>query len=359
MPRQRMSFKLEIPARLEGMTFIYALTDPISGEVRYVGKSDTPKLRLMGHLYGRERDANTYKARWIRKLQSAGLTPGLVILEQVPQTEWQFFEMGWILKFRQSGAKLTNTTDGGEGTNGVVWSEESRKKLSDAQKLIFVCAGEKARQRVDAMRRRKPDASKRFLTSEHVGVSKVGEFRYRAFMPVNGKRIHLGYFRTLEGAIEARKTAEVNNQSTSITQSHGVRTPRTGREGMQGVTKHKNRWIAYFNIAGKQTTLGSFTTFEEALSVRRNAENGNIVIHPRKVNPPRLKPEPRLDRFGVPVSTKNTSGVKGVSYMPARNRWQAYIQVLGKTIPLGKFTNFEDAVAARKAAEEKHYAVIT
>lgn len=51
----------------------------------------------------------------------------------------------------------------------------------------------------------------------------------------------------------------------------------------------------------------------------------------------------------------NTSGCVGVGWMKQRNRWGARIQVNGKTRYVGFFKNFDDAVLARKTAEEKYY----
>lgn len=55
------------------------------------------------------------------------------------------------------------------------------------------------------------------------------------------------------------------------------------------------------------------------------------------------------------MHTRNTSGHKGVSYKKRLNKWEVLIQVNKKTIYLGVYENIEDAVAARKAAEEKYF----
>lgn len=51
----------------------------------------------------------------------------------------------------------------------------------------------------------------------------------------------------------------------------------------------------------------------------------------------------------------NKSGVKGVRWIASRQRWNAYIGFKGKNINLGYFLSKEDAVAARKKAEEKYH----
>lgn len=55
------------------------------------------------------------------------------------------------------------------------------------------------------------------------------------------------------------------------------------------------------------------------------------------------------------VGKNNTSGVIGVMWYPAKNRWIARIKVKGRSLYLGLFECFDDAVAARKNAELKHF----
>ncbi len=52
--------------------------------------------------------------------------------------------------------------------------------------------------------------------------------------------------------------------------------------------------------------------------------------------------------------SNNTSGVTGVSWSRDKQKWLADIRVNRKQIYIGRFDNFEDAVAARKAAEAKY-----
>lgn len=55
------------------------------------------------------------------------------------------------------------------------------------------------------------------------------------------------------------------------------------------------------------------------------------------------------------VNINNTSGVTGVHFNKGMNEWVARIQVNGVRIQLGSFPNFEEAVKARKDAEEKYF----
>lgn len=51
----------------------------------------------------------------------------------------------------------------------------------------------------------------------------------------------------------------------------------------------------------------------------------------------------------------NKSGVKGVSWVASRQKWVATITENGKMRSLGRFEDFDDAVAARRTAEEAYH----
>lgn len=51
----------------------------------------------------------------------------------------------------------------------------------------------------------------------------------------------------------------------------------------------------------------------------------------------------------------NSSGVTGVGYRKSSGTWRARITVNCRSIYLGDFQNIEDAISARKQAEEKYF----
>lgn len=53
------------------------------------------------------------------------------------------------------------------------------------------------------------------------------------------------------------------------------------------------------------------------------------------------------------IRKNNTSGVTGVEWVPAINKWKAVIFFKGERHYLGCYGKFEDAVKARKRAEEE------
>ena len=55
------------------------------------------------------------------------------------------------------------------------------------------------------------------------------------------------------------------------------------------------------------------------------------------------------------LRSTNTSGIKGVRYNSQKNKWEARINHNYKSIHLGLYDNKEDAIKARKDAEEKYF----
>ena len=55
------------------------------------------------------------------------------------------------------------------------------------------------------------------------------------------------------------------------------------------------------------------------------------------------------------IQSNNTSDTVGVSWRKDRNKWRAYITLNGKQKTLGLFVLKEDAIKARKEAEEKYF----
>jgi hypothetical protein len=114
---------------LSNVTYIYALIDPRTVQVRYIGKADRPFERLRLHMTSEIND-RTHKANWLLCLQKQHLRPVLSILACVSQTEWRGHERKWIAHFRcLCPGQLTNATDGGDGFMAV--TDDIRRKISE------------------------------------------------------------------------------------------------------------------------------------------------------------------------------------------------------------------------------------
>ena len=63
----------------------------------------------------------------------------------------------------------------------------------------------------------------------------------------------------------------------------------------------------------------------------------------------------QLNSFNCKLSKNNTSGITGVWFDKFRNKWTAEIHINDKKIIVGRFIKKEDAIKARKEAEEKYF----
>lgn len=64
---------------------------------------------------------------------------------------------------------------------------------------------------------------------------------------------------------------------------------------------------------------------------------------------------PSQNQMNSKLSSNNTSGVTGVYWVKKCSKWNANIKINNKYIHLGNFTGFDDAVKARKEAEQKYF----
>ena len=89
-----------------------------------------------------------------------------------------------------------------------------------------------------------------------------------------------------------------------------------------------------------------------ALHFLENQDNKPVVDHidndrlNNKVNNLRWATH-KENNFNMSLSSKNTSGFKGVCFNKKYNKWNAYINIDGKLKHLGSFDKIEDAIKAR------------
>jgi len=102
---------------------IYALSDPRTREVRYVGKTTDPRQRLRQHSSDSRGRITPTKA-WLRSLRRDGLTPIMQVLETCTADAWEERERHHIARLRAEGCRLTNLAEGG---NQPLCSPEVRR----------------------------------------------------------------------------------------------------------------------------------------------------------------------------------------------------------------------------------------
>jgi HNH endonuclease len=99
------------------------------------------------------------------------------------------------------------------------------------------------------------------------------------------------------------------------------------------LTAHRAAWAIYYGAmpSGAIDHINGIRTDNRIANLRDvvNAENSRNMA----------------------MSKSNSSGVTGVYYHKQTGKWCAQIRAFGKTVGLGLFQSFSDAVIARKAAE--------
>lgn len=103
--------------------YIYTLSDPRDGRVRYVGQSYDPKKRLKTH---KEKWDNIPKRLWLKELSSNGLRPVLDVLESVSDGSHRTREAFWIKHYLDLGYDLLNLNRAMTGYPNVRNSKDPR-----------------------------------------------------------------------------------------------------------------------------------------------------------------------------------------------------------------------------------------
>lgn len=153
-------FESSLPPTVGKPVYIYALIDPETDLIRYIGKSTRPVDRLNNHMNER---SNCHRSHWLQSLKARGLRADMVFLERIDGAwPWQHSERHWIDYGRRHGWPLTNNTNGGDGVPGLpaetrakmaaVWTgrkhkPESIEKMIATKKATYRCT-DKTRERM-------------------------------------------------------------------------------------------------------------------------------------------------------------------------------------------------------------------
>lgn len=86
---------------------VYALCDPRTGDIRYIGQAVDIHQRYAQHLLNKEE--NRAKVAWLSELKAIGKIPTLIILEKdIEKRDILHREMHWIGHYLLCGANLLN-----------------------------------------------------------------------------------------------------------------------------------------------------------------------------------------------------------------------------------------------------------
>jgi hypothetical protein len=104
---------------------IYILIDPLTNDVKYVGKTINIAKRLNRHISESKKTTKSHKKAWIKSLLKRGLEPIIEVIDEVLEEDWKFWESYWIEQFKCWGFNLTNDTSGGDGVDkgNIPWNK--------------------------------------------------------------------------------------------------------------------------------------------------------------------------------------------------------------------------------------------
>ncbi|CAH9014422.1 putative HNH endonuclease [Vibrio phage 495E54-1] len=122
---------------------------------------------------------------------------------------------------------------------------------------------------------------------------------------------------------------------------------------------YKTRWYA---VEGRNTVYANGSVNGKTKAVHQvilPVSLGELVDHQDQDGLNNVRRNLRCtDKQGNARNTvihkDNTSGTMGVTWKKDKSKWKAYINVYSKQIHLGYFTEYQEAVSARKAAEVKY-----
>lgn len=108
--------------------FIYTLSDPISMEIKYIGKTKNLKDRLQRHMSPCNlKQTWQSKTKWLKYLKNNNLKPVMEQLDIGDENNIDHLEIFWISQFKSWGFKLKNETIGGDGCD---WTGKKHTKES-------------------------------------------------------------------------------------------------------------------------------------------------------------------------------------------------------------------------------------
>ena len=116
---------------MEQINYIYALVDPNTNKVRYIGKTNNMKRRYNEHL-NRSKDMKHHSSRWIQSLLHKNQKPIHISIGEYPDSIINIMEIFWINFYNTTYGNLTNHTIGGDGREvGYKCSDKTKQKCRE------------------------------------------------------------------------------------------------------------------------------------------------------------------------------------------------------------------------------------
>lgn len=126
-----------------------------------------------------------------------------------------------------------------------------------------------------------------------------------------------------------------------------------------GYSKHRDRvWKCKCDCGKTKFATSSCLKLGKTRScgcVAKKFSQDNIRKTNKWVRDHDMKEHTRLSALNTKLSSANTSGVKGVSWDKAKKMWRAQLKFQGIIVLSSRFAKKEDAIKARRDAEEKYF----
>jgi len=188
--------------------------------------------------------------------------------------------------------------------------------------------------------------------------------KWRAYITVDRKDIHLGLFVELEDAVKARLQAEIHHfgewaptcyedfdEEVKARMERLADLKRKLKDKSKGVSldSSTHMWSAYIYYEGKSHWLGRHRTKTEALMARRQAEIRFGLA--TEIESSLLARFNRISTVPSPTKDELRERVTGVTWEPRRNRW--VVRLPQQSGCFGYFSEKDAAVAALVSEKEK------
>ncbi len=204
---------------------VYALMDPRSGELRYIGKTcQGVAARVAGHMRSARNGSPYHSACWLRQLIKTGMKPDVMILAHAPHADAANLERQYIALLRAAGAKLTNMADGGEGVPGM---NKGRKHTPGARRNM-------SRAQVG---RKHTKATRRKISKAHQGMTHSVESRRKMSESSTGKKHSVRTRRKLSESLRGLEKSTETRRKLSEAAKRQWANPDSRRDLSAGIKR--------------------------------------------------------------------------------------------------------------------------
>lgn len=116
-----------------GLTYIYTLIDPITNEIRYVGKTTQDPIKRYSQHLRNSKKRKTFVNIWVNDLLNDNIKPIMNVVDSCESCNWIELEKKWAIKIYEENRKLCNLTYIGDkkDRNPVLSINSSGQKKRD------------------------------------------------------------------------------------------------------------------------------------------------------------------------------------------------------------------------------------